>query len=145
MKDWRQEVSIEKKLKDQKGTIWDMLEELKSMRDGKLGWLNQVQHRIEITDPQVRSFHYTLWKEGTKAIGFEKKYIKKMLRIGVVKTANTDWNRPIVFIAKKDRAQRFFIYYRKKKQWPLGTRIRYRTWKSSSIPLEMRRYSLRCT
>lgn len=82
------------------------------MRDGHLS-ITIAKHRIEMNAPEVRPIHSAPYRAGTATRALQKKELKKMKKIGVMKPDLAEWAAPIIFAPKKDGSLRICVDYRK--------------------------------
>jgi len=112
-KDWKKTVTIAPRYEHMRSRITDMMEEFTSMWDGNLGTISAVKHRIDLDPPDSQPVHSAPYRAGPATRQLEKNEIDKMLGMGVIEPAQTEWASPIVFAPKKDGAMRFCVDYRR--------------------------------
>lgn len=81
-------------------------------------WLGQIGE-LNITDmiidmfPDAKHFKSPPYREDPKTRIIEQDEIDKRLKAGVIESYMSEWEEPVLFVAKKDGKLRFFVDYRK--------------------------------
>lgn len=99
--DWREHVEVGAAYEYLRPEINSLLTEFTSMWDGHLGTIQTVKHRIDLDPPKAKPIHSAPYRAGPAARQLEREEIDKMLRMGVIEPAQTEWASPIVFVPKK--------------------------------------------
>lgn len=82
-----------------------------------MGWtygrISVVKHRIDLDPENHRLEKCASYRVRPEARQFQEAEINEMLKMKVIKPAETEWATPIVFAAKKDGSLRFSVDYSK--------------------------------
>lgn len=78
--DWRNEISIVDKYKEQKEEYIQLLSELEDMWYGHLGHIKTGRHHIDLAYNDIRQVHSTPYHVGSTARQCAAKMIQKMLQ-----------------------------------------------------------------
>lgn len=90
-----------------------MMTKFEPIWNGHFGCISIVKHCIRLTLIKTRLLHGAPYRAGTRESEFEKKEIKKMLKMGGTEPVETECSAAVVFCPKKDGSLRFSIGYRK--------------------------------
>ncbi len=82
------------------------------MWDGTLGTIKETTHRIEIK-PGSKPVYTQPHRAGLKARAHEEEEINRMLSMGVIEPARSEWTSPIVLVPKSDGSLRYCVDYRR--------------------------------
>ena len=96
--DWWEHVNIAPRYMDAKPAMIQMLEPFAHMWDGHLGHIHAATHRIELVADDTLPVHCAPYRAGPNAREFERQEMQKMVDMGVIEPAQTEWASPIVFV-----------------------------------------------
>lgn len=91
-----------------------MLTTCQKSGDRNVELISTVEHGVNLDSPAVRLIHSVLYWAVLKAQSFERSRIQIMLPMNAIDSAQTEWPISVVFMPKKDRAQRFCLEFRKR-------------------------------
>lgn len=80
------------------------------MLDGHFGCINVAKHLIELFHDNMQPVHLAPYSATPKMREFEKHKSDKIIEKKVLEPAQTEWVAPVVFVPKKHKTMRFFVY-----------------------------------
>ena len=89
-----------------------MLDEFRSMYDGRLGEINVTEHSIDLVEG-ARPIHVNPYREGPKTRDIVKTEVDRQLCAGVIVPSQSAWASPVVIVPKQDGTPRFCVDYRR--------------------------------
>lgn len=92
--------------------LTEILQRHSTLWDGTLGLMKQTQHRIQLK-PGVTPVRQHPYKAGPRAREIERAEVGRMLKMGVIEPATSEWASPVVLFPKPDGTPRFCIDYRR--------------------------------
>lgn len=101
-KNCHDEVMISDKDNDHEEKFIKMLTDFSSLYDGQLGMLQVSKHYINLIIDRVFYVHSVLHRSGSNAQTFAVMERYKMLQEELIEPAMTEWNRLIIYEAKKE-------------------------------------------
>ena len=86
-----------------------MIEKHEDMwRPGKLGTVDATYHRIKL-EPGTKPIRQAPYSQGHKGRDIQQQEITKILDVGVIEPATSEWTSPVVLLPLKDGSLRFCI------------------------------------
>ena len=110
--DWQETVNLEH-VEDlgMRNRIMNMLDNHAKMWDGSLGEIKATSHRLAL-DQGARPYREMPRSTGPSLRKRIAEEIQKMLHVGFIEPATSEWSSPVLFVSKKDRSLLFCIDYR---------------------------------
>lgn len=102
VQDWRDEVGISKLYSAYCDECMNMSAAFQSMRDGHLGRISVVKHRVELLDDNTQTGLSKPYCAGPKLRIFENVEIEKILKDNTIESVQTKEAALLVFATKKN-------------------------------------------